>query len=147
MIEAHLYGTLRRFAADSDARARSIVRVPWKPGDRVGQIVNRIGIPHDELGSNLFVNGCYATLETPLEDGARLGLFPHDMQLLYRWYFDPNRSFDVGGASRQDDSRALSQGSEDPNRSADVGRASRYGDSQALSHGSEHPNLGAEEPT
>ena len=147
MIQVHLYGKLRRFAADSDPRAPSVARVPWEAGDCVEQIVNRIGIPHDQLGSNLFVEGRYATLETPVKDNARLGLFPDDMQLLYRWYFspshsseDPNRSDDVGGASRQDDSRALSRGSEDPNRSVNVGGASRQDDSRVLSHGSEDPN-------
>ncbi len=90
MVEAHLYGKLRRFAEDRDACSDSIVWIPWQAGDTVGAIVERIGIPREELGSNLFLNGRYATLESPVADEDRLGLFPDDMQLLYKWYFAPS---------------------------------------------------------
>ena len=89
MIHVHLYGKLRRFAEERDARSDSIVSVPWRAGDTVEAIVERIGVPREELGSNLFLNGCYVTLESPVADGDRLGLFPDDMQLLYKWYFAP----------------------------------------------------------
>jgi len=91
MIHVHLYGKLRRFAVERDARSDSIASVPWRAGDTVGAIVGRIGIPREELGSNIFLNGRYATLESPVADGDRLGLFPDDLQLLYKWYFDPQR--------------------------------------------------------
>jgi len=62
--------------------------LPWQD-DTVASVIERIRIPRSEVGSNLFVNGRYATLETRLADGDRLGIFPDDMQLLYKWYFDP----------------------------------------------------------
>jgi len=89
VIGIHLYGKLRRFAAQRDARSDSIVSVPWREGDTVGAVARRIGIPREELGSNLFRNGRYATIDSPIADGDRLGLFPDDMQLLYKWYFAP----------------------------------------------------------
>jgi hypothetical protein len=83
---------LRRFAEKSDPRSESVVRLPWQPGDTVASVVERLGIPRKELGANLFVDGRYAARSSPVEDGARVGLFPDDMQLLYTWYFDPKRS-------------------------------------------------------
>ena len=89
MIDVHLYGKLRRFAENRDVRSASIVPIEWEPGDTVSSVAARIGIPADELGSNLFVDGHYADLGSPVADGARLGLFPDDMQLLYKWYYRP----------------------------------------------------------
>jgi molybdopterin converting factor small subunit len=90
MIDLHLYGKLRRFAPDSDTRSKSVLRIGHESGDTVRSIVARLGIPLEELGSNLFVNGRYAMLGTPIADGDRVGLFPDDMQLLYKWYFAPS---------------------------------------------------------
>ena len=92
MIAVHLYGKLRRFAVDRDARSASILPVPCEASDTVASVVDRIGIPRAEIGSNIFRNGRYADLDTPVSDGDRLGLFPEDMQLLYKWLFDPRRS-------------------------------------------------------
>ncbi len=89
MIEIHLYGKLRRFADDPSPTSTSVVEVPYQDGDTVRVIIERLGIPHAELGSNKFLNGRYADLNTPIQDGDRLGLFPDDMQLLYKWYFSP----------------------------------------------------------
>jgi molybdopterin converting factor small subunit len=92
MIEVHLYGKLRQFADDQATTAQSIALVSWQPGDTVGEIIARLGIPQTDLGSNVFLNGRYANLESPVQDGDRLGLFPDDMQLLYKWYFAPSSS-------------------------------------------------------
>jgi len=90
MIEVHLYGKLRRFAKRSDPTAPSVVRIDRHEGDTLGRVAARVGIAPGDLGSNLFVNGRYATLDSPVADGDRLGFFPDDMQLLYKWYFDPH---------------------------------------------------------
>ena len=91
MIEVHLYGRLRRFAEHRDARSQSVVQVPRQAEDTIERVLERIGILREEIGSNVFLNGCYASLSSPVPDGARLGLFPVDMQLLYKWYFNPDR--------------------------------------------------------
>jgi len=92
LVSVHLYGKLRRFAEDPDVRSESVVDAAWVEGNTVRDVAGRLGIPLEELGSNLFLNGRYVTLSARVPDGARLGLFPDDMQLLYKWYFDPSRS-------------------------------------------------------
>ena len=87
MIEVHLYGKLRRFTDNQNPSQDSIVNVPVKDGSSIEDIVRGIGIPLEELGSNIFVNGEYSALTRKVSDGDRLGIFPDDMQLLYKWYF------------------------------------------------------------
>jgi len=116
MIDIHLYGKLRHFADDSATTAQSIALVSWQPGDTVGEIVTRLGIDQTDLGSNVFLNGRYANLQTPVQDGDRLGLFPDDMQLLYKWYFAPQ---DSAGAPSNNGSGAPEQDSGDPNSAKD----------------------------
>jgi hypothetical protein len=86
-IEIHLYGKLRRFAAHRDPAADSIVRLAAAPEETIGDVLDRIGIPRDEIGANVFLNGQYSDLSRPVQPGDRLGVFPDDMQLLYKWYF------------------------------------------------------------
>ena len=91
MVEVHLYGKLRRFTDNLDPARDSIVHVPVKKGDTIEDIVRHIGIPFEELGSNIFLNGEYSALERKVNDGDRLGIFPDNMQLLYKWHFYKHR--------------------------------------------------------
>ncbi|MBA7626217.1 hypothetical protein ES703_33661 [subsurface metagenome] len=87
MIEVRLYGKLRRFTDNQDSSRDSIIYVPVEEGATINDIVKRIGITHEELGSNIFLNGEYSALDRKVKDGDRLGIFPHNMSLLYKWYF------------------------------------------------------------
>ena len=87
MTEVHLYGKLRRFSQQKDQKRESIVFVKIEKGDTIKDVVKRLNIPLNEVGSNIFLNGEYSGLTRPVKEGDRLGLFPDDMQLLYRWYF------------------------------------------------------------
>lgn len=87
MMEVHLYGKLRRFSDNQDPRRESVVRIPIEEGDTIESVIQRIGIPISEVGSNIFLNGEYSKFTRSVGDGDRLGLFPDDMQLLYKWYF------------------------------------------------------------
>lgn len=87
MIEIHLYGKLRRFTTSHDPMGDSVVRVPIEEGDTIADVLKRIGISLEEVGSNIFRNHKYSTLSRKVEEGDRLGVFPDDMQLLYKWYF------------------------------------------------------------
>ncbi|HID61173.1 MAG TPA: hypothetical protein EYP49_00275 [Anaerolineae bacterium] len=95
MIEVHLYGRLRRFANPStssghrqqDPTGDSVLHVPVTGIETIEDIVRRLGIPREELGRNIFLNGQLSTLSREVKDGDRLGLFPWDMSLLYRQYF------------------------------------------------------------
>jgi len=91
MIEVHLYGKLRRFTDNQDPSRDSIVYVSVEEGDTIEKIVRHIGIPFEELGSNIFLNGEYSALERKVADGDRLGIFPDNMQLLYKWHFRKRR--------------------------------------------------------
>ena len=100
MIEVHLYGKLRRFTDNQDPTRDSIVHIPVEEGDTIEDIVRHIGIPQEELGSNIFLNGEYSALERKARDGDRLGIFPDDMSLLYRWYFNK-----IGEVENEDQDR------------------------------------------
>jgi hypothetical protein len=89
MIEVHLYGKLRRFAPNADPTSPSVVPLDHDPGATIARIASRTGIPLAELGTNPFRKGRYATANARVSDGDRIGLFPGDMPLLYKWYFDP----------------------------------------------------------
>ncbi len=87
MVEVHLYGKLRRFTDNQDPSQDSIINVPVSEGDSIENIARRIGIPLEELGSNIFLNGEYSALPRKVNDGDRLGIFPDNMQLHYKWHF------------------------------------------------------------
>ena len=87
MLEVYLYGKLRQFSDNQDPRRNSIVFTQVEDGDTIEKIIKRIGIPMMDVGRNIFLNGEYSRLTRHVEDGDRLGLFPNDMQLLYKQYF------------------------------------------------------------
>ncbi len=87
MIEVHLYGKLRRFAEQKSATGDSILYIEPSDKDTIRGTIIRMSIPLSEVGTNIFLNGELSSLERVLKDGDRLGIFPDDMQLLYKWYF------------------------------------------------------------
>ena len=87
MIEIHLYGKLRRFARDQDPTGISVVHVPVQEDDTIPGVLERLGVPMVEVGSNIFLNWQYSALARKVKAGDRLAVFPDDMQLLYKWYF------------------------------------------------------------
>lgn len=86
-IEVHLFGKLRRFTENLDSSRDSVIYVPVEESDTIADIIERIGVPGDEVGSNVFLNGEYSATTRRVTAGDRLGVFPDDMQLLYKWYF------------------------------------------------------------
>lgn len=86
LVEVHLYGKLRRYSEQSDPCKDSVLTIDGD-GKTVLQIIKAIGIDISEIGSNIFVNGAYSSMSRVLHQGDRLGLFPDDMQVLYKWYF------------------------------------------------------------
>ena len=81
-VEVHLYGALRRYADHQTVNSDSVVLVDVHPDDTVRDALRRSGIGDDEV-SNVFLNGRLATLEAPLKNGDRIGLFPPNMSILY----------------------------------------------------------------
>ncbi len=82
MIEVHLYGKLRRFTNNQNPAHDSIVYVPVEEGNTIKDISRHIGIPLEELGSNIFLNGEYSALERKVKDGDRLGIFSDNMAMI-----------------------------------------------------------------
>lgn len=87
MLEIHLYGKLRRFSDQPSPLKASIVLMEARGDSTIRSVVKKIGIPVSELGRNIFVNGELSGLDRKVYDGDRIGIFPDDMQLLYRQYF------------------------------------------------------------
>jgi hypothetical protein len=90
MIEVWLYGKLRRLAPEKGVAANSIVQVPTNGDETIQDILAHLGIAQEET-SNIFQNGQLSVLERHVQDGDRLGVFPDDMSLLYKWYFTKKR--------------------------------------------------------
>ncbi len=82
MIEVHLYGKLRRFSNNQDPIRDSIIYVPVEDGDTIEDIIRRIGIQIEEIGSNIFLNGEYSALGRTVKGGDRLGIFPDNMAMI-----------------------------------------------------------------
>jgi hypothetical protein len=87
VIEVHLYGKLRRFSEQKSPLKESILMLEAYEEDTIQTIVERIGIPSNDLGSAIFLNGEYSGIQRSVSDGDRIGLFPDNMALLYRQYF------------------------------------------------------------
>ncbi|MGD8500937.1 MAG: hypothetical protein PVJ86_09835 [Phycisphaerales bacterium] len=82
MVKVHLYGKLRRFSDNQEPARDSVTYIAVREGDTIRDIVRRIGIPFEELGDNIFLNGRYFDIERQVRDGDRLGLFPNNMAMI-----------------------------------------------------------------
>jgi len=68
-IELKCYATLAPMTpSNADA-------FPLKPGETVLGLIDRLGVPHEEV-KIVFVNGVTVALDKPLADGDRVGIFP-----------------------------------------------------------------------
>lgn len=67
--------TIKCFASLSRYTPQDAEAFPLAPGERVADVVARLGIPPEEL-KLVFVNGSHADLTRQLAEGDRLGLFP-----------------------------------------------------------------------
>ena len=65
-----------------------MVEIQIEEGTSIRDILLQIGASIDEVGSNIFLNGEYSGLDRPVETDSRLGVFPDDMNLLYKWHFE-----------------------------------------------------------
>ncbi len=102
-IEIHLYGKLRRYAAEPRADRENIVRITLNAGATLGDVLRYANIAEEEI-CHIFLNGSlYAThnsmapwlgyrqaqtnlynhnTDIVLKSGDRVGLFGHDMAAL-----------------------------------------------------------------
>lgn len=101
LIEVRLFGDLRRYVSDPAPLSGTAVYLPAREGQTVGTVLAHMGIDLQEV-SNIFLNGRLlprsvypitlgyplaaegplspeGCLNTPLQAGDRLGLFPRNM--------------------------------------------------------------------
>lgn len=101
MVEVRLFGNLRRYGNDNASIPVAVLHLPISDRRNLGQVLAQLGIDPNELG-NIFLNGCmlprsaYAItmgylmtseaplslegcLNTPVQAGDRLGIFPRIM--------------------------------------------------------------------
>ncbi len=81
MLEIHLYGTLRALKAGSCPSEDTIITLDAVLGETFSGLISRLSLKQSDLG-DCFINGNIAKPNTPLQDGARIGLFPFNMVLL-----------------------------------------------------------------
>lgn len=80
-LDVHLFGEFRKLVPGSKASEDTILTVAWEEGMDLAKLVTKLEIPPDATG-DCFVNGKLARGNTPIPDGARVGLFPSNMVLL-----------------------------------------------------------------
>jgi hypothetical protein len=86
-VRVHLYGKLRKYTDNQDPRASSTVEVQVEEGSTIRNVLESFGVPTDDVGTNIFLNGEYSSIDRSIESDSRLGVFPDDMNLLYKWHF------------------------------------------------------------
>lgn len=70
-----MHVTVKCFATLTRFQPEDAERYPFSSGERVVDLVHRLGIKPDEVAV-LFVNGVHAKLDQVLADGDRVSLFP-----------------------------------------------------------------------
>jgi len=86
-LEIHLYGRLRRFTDNPAPGKPSVINVDVPHGTTIREALGKAGVCTEEVGTNIFLNGKYSSLDRAIDEGGRLGVFPDDMNLLYKWHF------------------------------------------------------------
>jgi hypothetical protein len=103
MLEIHLYGKLRRYADEYRLAHNAVILLEPGPIDTVGSLLERMGVPVDEINHIFFNAKSLASrnrmasyygyqqsgsdlsgwdLNVAVGDGDRIGLFGRDMAIL-----------------------------------------------------------------
>jgi len=69
-VQVKLYATFRQYAGD---RASAAVEI--EPGESVGEVLARLGVP-TEQARLVFIDAKAASLDSPLQGGEQLAVFP-----------------------------------------------------------------------
>ncbi len=86
-LKVRLYGEFRELASEN-SRKIGIVDLEVSPEDKILDVLETLGVEPSEV-SHIFLDGEYSSQKRKISDGERLAIFPRDMGLLYKWYFDP----------------------------------------------------------
>ncbi|MGM0510992.1 MAG: MoaD/ThiS family protein [Thermoplasmatota archaeon] len=88
-MEVRLYGDLREYGEKFDEQSESIGLLDITPEgiETVRELLEYLKIDSSEV-SHIFVNREYSSIEKQVSSDDRVAIFPKDMALLYKWYFN-----------------------------------------------------------
>jgi molybdopterin converting factor small subunit len=87
-IYLKLFGDLRK-KVDPNIKGTLSLRLELDNSEisKVDGILKKFNIDENEV-YHIFVNSIYAGLKKNVKDGDKVSLFPRNMALLYKWYFN-----------------------------------------------------------
>jgi molybdopterin converting factor small subunit len=90
-ILVKLFGDLRKKITDYESSGSLPLTIKLESDgiDTIADILKKYNIQPEET-HHLFVNGVYSGFDKKVYDGDRVGIFPKNMALLYKWYFTRN---------------------------------------------------------
>jgi hypothetical protein len=87
MISVKLYGDLRKKqSSESTGGIPSIIAINDNELSTISDLLRYLDIKPNET-SHIFVNGTYSGFSKKITSGDNIGIFPKNMALLYKWYF------------------------------------------------------------
>jgi len=84
-IQVRLFGSLKDRAQRLDESGYVGISEIDADARTIRDIISSLGLEELEV-SHTFLNFEYSDLDAEVDDGDRVGIFPRDMALLYRWY-------------------------------------------------------------
>lgn len=86
-ITVKLFGDLRKKCTNNfTGGLPSLITINNKELAKISDLLEYLNIKQSET-SHIFINGVYSGFSKKIKDGDRIGLFPRNMGLLYKWYF------------------------------------------------------------
>ncbi|TXT58102.1 MAG: hypothetical protein BAJALOKI2v1_440017 [Promethearchaeota archaeon] len=88
-VRVKLFGNLKSKlkVQDNGAGIPTIINQELDEHSKIIDLIEKLNLSPEEV-SHKFVNGQYSGLKKNIKDGDLIALFPKDMALLYKWYFD-----------------------------------------------------------
>lgn len=88
-VHVRIFGDLKGKVSseENDPGAAIVLELNASKFNDVSDILSEFSIEEDEV-SHIFVNHVYSSTKKKVEDGDRVGIFPKNMGLLYKWYFN-----------------------------------------------------------
>ena len=86
-VTVKLFGDLRKKGAhEVTGGVPKLSTITSKGLTTVSDLLTHLNIKHSET-SHIFINGVYSGFSKTIKDGDCISIFPRNMALLYKWYF------------------------------------------------------------
>jgi molybdopterin converting factor small subunit len=96
MITVKLFGDLRKKCSnDFTGGIPSLFTINNKGLTTISALLEYLDIKPRET-SHIFINGTYSGFSKKIKDGDTISLFPRNMALLYKWYFQKEEDDEQG---------------------------------------------------